>query len=121
MPLVDVGSVDEFAEGGIRVVKANGREVGVVRWGGEFFALRNVCPHQGAPVCAGTVHAGLEATSRLGDLVVRPSAPVLACAWHGWEFDLRAGRSITNPAYSVRTYDVKVDRGRVLVRMGGGR
>ncbi len=121
MPLIDVGAVDEFAEGGIRVVKANGREVGVIRWGGEFFALRNVCPHQGAPVCAGTVHAGLGPASRWGDLVADLSAPVLACSWHGWEFDLRTGCSITSPSYSLRTYDIKVDGGRVLVRIGGGR
>ena len=30
-----------------------GREIGVFNLGGTFYALRNICPHRGAPLCRG--------------------------------------------------------------------
>jgi nitrite reductase (NADH) small subunit len=43
--------------------------------------------------------------------------PVLACPWHGWEFDIRTGKLITGEAHSVRTYPVRVRGGRIEVEV----
>jgi nitrite reductase/ring-hydroxylating ferredoxin subunit len=41
---------------------------------------------------------------------------VIACGWHGWEFDVRTGSAVvTGSRYKVRTYSVRVEDGRVLV------
>jgi 3-phenylpropionate/trans-cinnamate dioxygenase ferredoxin subunit len=41
---------------------------------------------------------------------------ILACPWHGWEYDLSSGRSLTSPdRVRVRTYPVHVEGGRVLI------
>ena len=115
MNQVAVGSVDDFVEGQIRVVEAAGKEVGVLRWNGELFAVRNVCPHRGAPVCAGIVSPYIEAEA--GSLRLDRDRPILACSWHRWEFDVRTGQALTDPA-RLRTYPVSVgDDGQVLLEL----
>ena len=42
-----VGTVDEIPPGTRKIVEIAGRSIGVFNVGGEFFALRNRCPHQG--------------------------------------------------------------------------
>lgn len=109
----DVGSLGDFPEAGVRVVDAGGEEIGVVRWRGELFAVRNVCPHQLGPVARGPLRQRLVADS-VGDPRPDPDTPVLACPWHGWEFDVRTGRPLAGVA-RVRTYQVEVEDGRVVV------
>ena len=46
------------------------------------------------------------------------ATPVLACPWHGWEFDVRTGRGIRDRTYRARTYRVEIADGRVLVDLG---
>lgn len=121
MRLVDVGAVDDFPDRAMSVVEVDGREIGICQWGGEFFAVRNRCPHQGAPVCRGFLQTRLEAwaTPEGVELEATPSEPVILCGWHRWEFSLRTGESAWDPRYKVRTYPVRVDRSRVLVQVGG--
>ena len=121
--MIEVGSLDDFPPRTVTVVPAAGVEVGIVRWDGdEVYALRNVCPHALGPVCAG----------RLGPKIVAPrgepmgldvdeSCPVIACAWHGWEFDVRTGQAVWPDArMRVRTYPARVEAGRVLVALDRG-
>jgi nitrite reductase/ring-hydroxylating ferredoxin subunit len=111
--IVDVGAVTEFEEGRPRIMTVEGREIGVVRWRGEFYAVRNLCPHQLGPVC-GVVHARLDA-DRPGELVADDDNPVVGCPWHGWEFDLRTGRSMWDDQFRIRTYPTSTRAGRLMV------
>jgi phenylpropionate dioxygenase-like ring-hydroxylating dioxygenase large terminal subunit len=43
------------AEGEIRLLRLNGRSVGLFRVDGDLHALADRCPHRGAPLCAGRV------------------------------------------------------------------
>ena len=44
------------------------------------------------------------------------SRQILTCPWHGWEFDVRTGRSWCDPVgLRVRTYDVSVETYSVSV------
>jgi nitrite reductase/ring-hydroxylating ferredoxin subunit len=114
---IDVGAVEEFDEGVFRLVHANGRAVGVALWRGCFYALRNICPHQAAPLCAGRVRPSMSVANGAGTRETDESAPVVTCPWHGWEFSLGNGRSVWNTKYKVRAYDVTVKEGRVLLEM----
>jgi nitrite reductase (NADH) small subunit len=116
---MDVGSVSEFPEASATVLTIEGREIGLIRWRDVFYALRNICPHQAGPVCAGPLRAKLSAGPRLGNLEVDGDHPVLSCPWHGWEFDVRTGLSVTGHPYRVGTYAVQVKDGRVVVEVGG--
>lgn len=116
---VDVGGLEDFEDRRPRVVEIQGREIGVLRWRGEVFAMRNVCPHQHAPVCRGTALALITA-DETGKMEVDPTRPVVACPWHGWEFDARSGRAIwSGSRYKLKTYPAQVRDGRVLIAVAG--
>src|SRR5262249_29954789 len=117
--LVDVGAIDDFPEGQMRIVDAGGRELGVARWHGRFFAAHNRCPHQGGPVCQGHLSPFLRPAEAgaPGRFEPDPERAVIACAWHGWEFDIATGESAWDAKYRIRTYPVEVENDRVLVRV----
>ena len=46
---------EEIPPGGRKIVRVAGREVGIFNIDGAFYALKNVCPHQGARVCLGRI------------------------------------------------------------------
>lgn len=112
---VDVGGVEDFPANGITIVNVGGREIGVVRWADEFYAIDNFCPHQSAPLCRGTVLAGLSTDAGSDELVRHPEDPVVACAWHGWEFSVISGRCLVDPRMQIRRRHVSVLDGRVMV------
>ena len=104
-----VCAANELPPGTRRIVSVGSRSIGVFNVGGRYHALRNVCPHQGAPLCegplTGTALPGPPGTFRYGQ-----EGEILRCPWHGWEFDVTSGRSIFNPhAVRVRSYRVAVE------------
>lgn len=112
-----VGSVDEMRDQGCHVVTVRGRRIGILRVGGDFFAVRNKCPHKGAPLCEGTV-SGTFLPSRPNDYVYGMNNKVLRCPWHGWEFDLESGRSVFEPnEVRVQVYPVTVEAGDVILHL----
>ena len=48
-------------------------------------------------------------------MTLADAAPVIACPWHGWEFDVESGEAVWNPSQRIRTYPVDIAGGRVLV------
>ena len=104
-----VATVAEIPPGQRKIVEVAGRSIGVFNVGGEFFALRNQCPHQGGPLCAGPL-GGLVSSSGPGQYEYSRSGEMLRCPWHGWEFDLRTGQSWFDPAgVRVRSYEVRLE------------
>lgn len=110
-----VATVDEIPPGGRKIVEVAGRSIGIFNLGGEFFALRNRCPHQGGPLCEGKTF-GLVQARVPGEVEYSRAGEILTCAWHGWEFDIRTGRSWCNPErLRVRRYAVSVEPGDTLL------
>ena len=101
--------VSELPLGGRKIVEIAGRSIGVFRLAdGRYFALRNLCPHRGAPLCAGRL-LGLYTAEQPYELVLEREGEILRCPWHGWEFDLTTGRSVALPeAVRVKNYPVDV-------------
>jgi 3-phenylpropionate/trans-cinnamate dioxygenase ferredoxin subunit len=101
--------VDEIPSGSRKIVRVAGRSIGVFNVDGEFYAIRNRCPHQGAPLCEGKLWGAL-ASERPGDFQYSSRKEILTCIWHGWEFSLRTGESWCDPQrLRVRSYDVRID------------
>jgi nitrite reductase (NADH) small subunit len=121
--VIDVGAVEEFTEGASRVVNVKDRELGIVLWDGQPYALRNLCPHMQGPLGDGVVAPRLCASSPLDRFGADRTAPVLVCPWHGWSFDIRSGEGVFEERrgpkrafrYRVRRYDARIEDGRVLV------
>ena len=110
-----VATVQEIPPGGRKIVEVAGRSIGVFNLDGVFFALRNRCPHQGGPLCAGTL-GGLISAPRPGCTGTRRGGEILRCPWHGWEFDIRTGQSWCDPTrVRARPYAVSVQPGTRLV------
>lgn len=104
-----VGRADDVPEGERLIAEVEGREIGIFNLDGEFFALRNRCPHRGGPLCEGEV-LGLVYSSEPGDVQFDASEKLVTCPWHGWEFDVKTGQSYFNPRLRAKRYDIEVQK-----------
>ncbi|HUY25032.1 MAG TPA: Rieske (2Fe-2S) protein [Candidatus Saccharimonadales bacterium] len=117
MTPVDIGKSSDFPKGKFRVLAVGGIEIGVVRTSRGFFAVRNICPHEGAPVCRGRL-SGTMLPSAPGQLRYGLGGIVLRCPWHGWEFRLDNGQAVFGTARGrVRTYKIELIGGRVQLHL----
>ena len=100
---ITVCSVDELAEGQMRLIEADGRKIGVFNCGGELLAIEDRCSHDDGPLAEGEFDAG---------------ACTVECPRHGSLFDLQSGRPKTLPAYQpVETFEVRVEDGDVKLEV----
>ena len=107
---VVVGKVSDFENGDRKIIDVNGKSIGVFRIDDQFYALRNRCPHQFGPLCVGTL-APRAVSSGPGDMRMDSGPPLIACPWHGWEYDLATGQSFMGPGRGntpALSYDVNV-------------
>ena len=95
-----VAKVGEIPEGQGRVFEVDGRLIAVFQAGGEYYALDDACPHQGA---------------QLSDGVVYDVDRSVTCTWHGWRFSLEDGRHLEGSRCRVATYPVRVEGDAIQV------
>jgi 3-phenylpropionate/trans-cinnamate dioxygenase ferredoxin subunit len=89
---VKVASVSEIPPGGRKLVEVEGRPIAVFNTGGEFYAIDDVCTHDGGPLAEGEL-CGSE----------------IQCPRHGARFDVRTGKPLCLPAVEpVTTHRVQV-------------
>jgi nitrite reductase/ring-hydroxylating ferredoxin subunit len=110
-----VATIDEIPPGRRKLVEAGGRAVVVYNLAGEFFALNNRCPHRGGSLFHG-IQTSLVESSEPGQYRASRRGEMVKCPWHGWEFDIRTGKSWCDPTrLRVRQYPVAVRAGTELV------
>ena len=101
----------------------NGKSIGVFRVDDQFYAIRNRCPHQWGPLCLGDF-APRAVSGGPGDVHLDSGPPLIACPWHGWEYDLATGQSFMGPGrgnMAALSYDVSVLPGSELAGSRGPR
>jgi 3-phenylpropionate/trans-cinnamate dioxygenase ferredoxin subunit len=113
---VEVPGGKELQSGQMKMFKVGAREILLARVGDDFYAADNGCPHMGGRLSEGK----LEKT-------------VVTCPRHHSQFDLVDGHVVRWTDYSgiklsmaktlkspkpVKTYEVKVEGGKVLVAVG---
>lgn len=104
----EVCFADEIVAGDRKIVTIAGRSIGIFNLDNAYYAVRNSCPHKGAPLCKGVV-TGKVSGDQPGEFNIARDGEILRCPWHGWEFDLKTGESVFNPhAVWVRRYSVDV-------------
>ena len=100
MTWIAVAPAASVAAGDYAQIEIDGALVAVFNVGGEFYAIEDVCTHDGGELAGGAVD---------GDVVI--------CPRHGARFCLRTGAALTPPAYEpVRTFETRVNDGIVEVR-----
>lgn len=96
---LDVAAAEELAPGAYEIVETDDVILAVFNVGGEFFAIEDICTHDGEELTGGPVD---------GDQII--------CPRHGARFCLRTGKALTPPAYEdLPTFPVRVRDGRVEV------
>ena len=113
---VAAGSEDRFVEGRFVIVDAGRHSVGIIRMrDGTLKAVRNWCPHKGAPICRGIV-GGTWPPAMPDALEYDREGEVLVCPWHGFEYDLHDGRELYREVPTrLRFFPVAVRDGMVYV------
>ncbi len=113
-----VAEVAEIPPGERKIVEIEGQSVGVFRVGDEYVAILNVCPHEFAPVCMGRV-GGTTLPSAPGEWKWGREGEILACPWHGWEFELLTGKALFANRPRLRLFPIKVEGETIYVSLTG--
>lgn len=107
----EVGLASEIPPGSTKMVYPfSGKPgIGVFNVAGSYYALRNHCPHMGAPLCkgvvTGTTTAQVAPDGRLELQWIR-EGEILKCPWHRWEFEIATGRTVFQSRSRAATYEV---------------
>lgn len=97
---VKVAKTSELAPGEKKLVEVNGRPVALFNLDGEYYAIEDVCTHDGGPLAEGDVF-GEE----------------IECPRHGARFNIKTGLATRMPAFEpVDPYEVKVEGEDILIR-----
>jgi 3-phenylpropionate/trans-cinnamate dioxygenase ferredoxin subunit len=117
----DVGRVDDFEVGRLTKAEIPGKDIYVLRAADDvWFAVKNTCPHHGAPLCFGST-AGTWLPTPPGELEFGLENRLIRCPHHGYEYDLETGKAMFVPEVTDRVvrYDVRIEDSRVLVGLAG--
>lgn len=112
MALHFVAKVEDFAEGEHIIVDVKGFSIGIYRVGENFHAIYNRCPHEGAELCKGQV-CGTNMPSGVYEYEFGREGEIVRCPWHGWEFDIKTGKSLFDDKVRTRSYKVEVVDGKI--------
>jgi len=108
-----VGPAEAVTAGSCTIVEDGRLSIGVYRIEGRFHAIRNTCPHQGAPLCKGRLMS-THAPGAVGEYKPDLEGRVQRCPWHGWEFDIPSGKGLYDNRSRVKTYRCVVDEEGIL-------
>jgi nitrite reductase/ring-hydroxylating ferredoxin subunit len=105
----EICPTSELEPGERCIVQLDEFSVGVFNIEGEYYALKNDCPHQRAPLCEGKL-SGTTKSDRPGEYEWERDGQIISCPWHGWEFDVTNGESVFNPhKVKTKTFDATVE------------
>lgn len=99
MAWIEVAAADSIADGDYAQIEIDSTLVAVFNIHGTFYAIADVCTHDGGELAGGALE---------GDVVI--------CPRHGARFCLKTGAALTPPAYEpVQTFPTRIVNGVVEV------
>ncbi len=94
-----VAAADFMGDGEVTVHNVRDTRIALCRTGGVYYAIDDLCTHDGGPLDQGHLQG-----------------QQIECPRHGAKFDVTTGRALTLPAVRpVRTYAVRMSEGTVEV------
>lgn len=97
---IDVLAENALADGEHAVVDVAGVDVALFKLDGQYYALEDVCTHDGAEIASG---------EREGDVII--------CPRHGARFCIKTGAVLSAPAYEdIQSFAVCIANGRIMIK-----
>ncbi|MDE2236009.1 MAG: non-heme iron oxygenase ferredoxin subunit [Gammaproteobacteria bacterium] len=95
-----IACVEDIPPGEYKTIDLNDVLIAVFNIGGSFYAIEDVCTHDGGILTGGPLNGC-----------------VITCPRHGAQFDVRTGEVLAEPAYEpVATFPVRIVDGMLQVR-----
>lgn len=106
MNFVKAAEVSEVPTGSKRVVTIQGKAILITKVNGNYFAIGNKCPHEGAPLSEGSLEGN-----------------IITCPLHKAKFDVTNGKVVYRPKYWIYTlkvgdvpsYEVKIEGNAIML------
>jgi ferredoxin-NADP reductase/nitrite reductase/ring-hydroxylating ferredoxin subunit len=97
---VKVADTNDIQPSQMKEFEVDGESICIVNVEGKYYAIGNICTHEGGPLADGTLE-GYE----------------VECPWHASKFDVRTGEVKEPPASEPEpVYQIKVDRNNILIK-----
>lgn len=98
--LVRVAAIEDIPPGERLLVELEGIRIAVFNLDGDYYAIEDVCTHDGGPLVEGEVLDGGQ----------------VECPRHGARFDIRTGEALSMPAFEpTPSYEVQIDGGNIYL------
>jgi 3-phenylpropionate/trans-cinnamate dioxygenase ferredoxin subunit len=98
---IAVADIGDIAPGRVKVVEVDDRRIALCNVDGEFFAIDDVCTHDGGSLDQGELYDN-----------------VIECPRHGARFDVRTGKVLALPAVKpINTYPLRVEGTQIEVAL----
>ncbi len=106
MSFFEVAKTSEIPEGTMKAVSIQAKEIVVVNYDGNYYAINRICTHMGGDLSKGKLEG-----------------KIVTCPRHGSRFDVTTGKSISGPRIGFLklktkdepSYQVKVDNGSIKI------
>lgn len=99
---VDVAYPNEISDQECKIIEIDNSPIAIFNLAGMFFAIADQCTHQNLPLADGLV---------INDTIT--------CPYHGAVFNIKTGAVLSPPACeALRTYQTRIDEGKVQILMG---
>ncbi len=95
---VQVAKIEDIPKNEGRAFPVADRMIAIFESDGQYHALDDFCPHQGASLSAGWIHDGC-----------------VACPWHAWRFALSDGTWMDNPKVKTDHFETQIRQGEIFV------
>ena len=96
---VTVARVGEIPVGGVKVVRMDDQPLALFHLEGGYFAMEDLCSHDGGPLAEGVLEG-----------------EVIECPRHGARFNVKTGAALCLPAVApVATYAVRIQGDEIQV------
>ena len=98
---IKVARVSEVSVSQMKQFQLNGQDICVANIDGKFFAINNICSHEGGPLADGKLEGN-----------------EVECPWHQSKFDMTTGEVKSPPATEPQAvYEVKIEGDDIMVKL----
>ena len=108
MTFVDVAAIDDISAGSMKPFAVAGKEIVVVNYDGNYYAIARRCPHMGGDLSKGTL-----------------DGKTVTCPRHHSRFDVTTGSCLSGPRIGplklstkdTTGYEMRVEGERIQVKL----